>query len=605
MCGIAGIVGMRGQAPIEPEPLMRMRDALAHRGPDDSDLKAWPAAGLVATRLAVLDVTEAGRMPMASDDGRYWLVHNGEIYNHVELRAGLQHQGHRFRSGTDTEVLLKLYGLLGPAMLNRLNGMFAFAVWDVQKEELFAARDRMGEKPFFYSSHQGALYFGSEQKALFAAGVPASFDSETLRELLWFRTVAGEATPFKNVRRLLPGHCLKADKDGFQTRRWYRLEDTRDEWTEDQFQELLEDSVRIRRRADVRVGILLSGGLDSSAVAAVMAEQAGPGVPSFHVRFEEERYNESSFARMVAESNGNEYHDMVVSRSELPTLLEEATRLREEPLAHGAGGHLLAIARYAKQHVTVLLSGQGSDEIFGGYDRYRPMRFPRSLALGCRVAARLPFQPGGVRWDYLRAMGKAGRSRWINTYYSTLGHSLGESRPTSAFRETIAEEAACGRNDLVRQAMYYDRHTTLQSVLDQCDRYTMGAGIECRLPFMDHRICEMALRLPTKSLFRMGTGKQVLVRAMAGRIPQPVLDRKKRGFSAPWGRYMREIPSLREWVRSLPEQEAVKSWPLDPALVNSSVNGFLAGDDRTLGFVWALTRIAVWHEVCINRRRVF
>jgi asparagine synthase (glutamine-hydrolysing) len=605
MCGIAGIVRMCGHASIEPEPLMRMRAALAHRGPDDSDLKVWTSAGLAASRLAVLDVTKAGRMPMASADGRYWIVHNGEIYNHVELRDDLEKQGHHFRSGTDTEVILKLYELEGSGMLNRLNGMFAFAIWDEQKEELFAARDRMGEKPFYYSSHQGAFYFGSEQKALFAAGVPASFDCETFCELLWFRTVAGEATPFENVSRLLPGHCLMADENGFQTRRWYRPEDSQEDWTEDQFRELLEDSVRIRRRADVKVGVLLSGGLDSSSVAAVLAEQAGPGIPSFHVRFEEERFNESNFARMVAKSNGHEYHDIVVGRNELPTLLEEATWLRDEPMAYAAGGHLLAIARYAKQHVTVLLSGEGSDEIFGGYGRYKPLRFPRSLALGSYVASRLPFAAGGVRWQYLRGMGRAGRPRWVHTFNSSLGREFAESYTHWPYRETIAQRAASGRRDLVRQAMYYDQHTALQSILDQSDRYTMGAGIECRLPFMDHRICEMASGLPTKSLFRLTTGKQVLVRAMAGRIPQPVLDRKKRGFSAPWGLYMREIPSLREWVRSLPEQEAVKSWPLDPALVSSSVNGFLAGDDKPLGLVWALTRIAVWHEVCVKKRRIF
>ena len=299
MCGICGIVHRDPTWRVDDGQLLAMRDALTHRGPDDAGLFVAPGVCLGARRLSILDLSVRGRMPMSSPDGRYRIVYNGEVYNHRELRLELEAKGYVFRSRTDTEVVLYLYMAEGPAMLARLNGMFAFAVWDSRDRELFLVRDRLGVKPLYYAVRDGALFFASEEKALFAAEVPAQLDTSTLEELLCFRYVAGERTPYLGVRRLLPGHQL-VWKDGMhQVRRWWSLAERtralRDEsppsvvrW----YRETFDDAVRVRRISDVPVGVLLSGGLDSGSVAASLGSQSSVGFASFTVAFDESRYDE-------------------------------------------------------------------------------------------------------------------------------------------------------------------------------------------------------------------------------------------------------------------------------------------------------------------------
>ena len=282
MCGICGILVHPGTA-LGIDTLQTMRDVIAYRGPDDSGLFAEGAIGLGSRRLAILDLSPRGHMPMVSEDGRYQMVYNGEIYNFRELRADLEARGVRFRTDTDTEVLLQLYISEGPAMLRRCNGMFALAIWDTYEQVLFLARDRLGVKPLYYALADRNFYFASEQKALFAAGCPAEFDETCWEELLYFRYVAGERTPYRNVRRLLPGHYAFVRGNDIQIHRWWAIEaqSVNDahgisrQAAIEQFQSLFDDSIRLRRISDVPVGVLLSGGLDSGSIAATMARQAG------------------------------------------------------------------------------------------------------------------------------------------------------------------------------------------------------------------------------------------------------------------------------------------------------------------------------------------
>jgi len=595
MCGICGVVHQDRSYPVEQSRLLTMRDSLAHRGPDDAGYYLAPGVALGSRRLAIIDLSERGHMPMSTPDGRYRITYNGEVYNYRELRRALKNRGHIFRSNTDTEVLLYLYADEGPALLNRLNGMFALAIWDNQERTLFLARDRLGIKPLYYAWHQGALYFASEAKALFAAGVPARFDHKVWEELLCFRYLAGARTPFAGVQRLLPGHYLLWWDGNIRIRRWWNLAEQaqtlREELPRDPvawYRETFDTAVNLRRISDVPVGVLLSGGLDSSSVAASLASQAGPSAASFTVRFPEHDYDEGPLAQQVAKRWELACHELVVPPSDLVALLRQASKLNDEPLAHGNDLHLLAISRYAKPHVTVLLSGEGADETLSGYVRYQPLRYPFLLNLAGPVLPRLVsgFHLNG-RWKKLARfleLGPLSRLVIFNACdvlppdLERLGLS-----PASCFpyrEQVLAEARALYPNDFVRQAMYSDQHTFLCSVLDRNDRMTMGASIECRVPFLDYRLVERLAALPSSVLLAERRGKGLLRAACGDRLPSEVLKHRKWGFGVPWKKYLRQVEELRSLLVDLPRASLLLDSPLNCSAISEQVHTFLNGDDR-------------------------
>jgi asparagine synthase (glutamine-hydrolysing) len=597
MCGICGIVSVDSTYSVPESTLLAMRDSLTHRGPDGAGCYSASGAALGSRRLAILDLSARGHMPMGTPDGRYWITYNGEVYNFQELRRSLESRGYVFRSNTDTEVLLHLYTADGPAMLDRLNGMFALAIWDAEERTLFLARDRLGIKPLYYAVHEGRLYFGSEEKALFAAGVPAEFDHDVWGELLCFRYVAGDRTPFVAVRRLLPGHSMTWRNGRLQIRRWWNLAERAQALRSDLpadptdwFREIFDDAVRLRRISDVPIGVLLSGGLDSGSVAASLAMQAGSGVSSFTVRFDDPAYDEGHLAREVASRWKLDGHELTVSPNDLAGRLRQAARFSDEPLAHGNDIHLLSISRYAKSRVTVLLSGEGADETLGGYVRYRPLRYPALLALarqGLPWASRL-HSPRG-RWGKLRRMLELGRTdRFVlfNACDVLPGElvDLGISDTGSfAYREhVLAEAQTLYPAHVVRQAMYTDQHTFLCSVLDRNDRMTMGGSIECRVPFLDYRLVETSAALPSSVLFR-GFGQKRLLRASLGeRLPPAVLRHPKWGFGVPWKRYLRDVEELRAMLLDLHNAPIVLDSPLRRSAITAQVRTFLSGGDQPL-----------------------
>ena len=617
MCGICGFVHRDDRFRFSGDALTAMRDSLVHRGPDDGGNFVAPGIGLGSRRLAILDLSEQGHMPMRSADGRYAIVYNGEVYNFRELRGELVRRGHRFRSQTDTEVLLALYQELGPGMLDRLNGMFAFAIWDGQDRRLFLARDRLGIKPLYYAFHGGALYFASEEKALFAAGISPEFDPDTWTELLCFRYVAGERTPFRGVRRLLPGHCLTWQAGNIEITRWWNLGDriraARESTPDDSrewFREIFDSAVGLRRISDVPVGVLLSGGLDSSSVAASLASQAGGGVASFTVRFSDRAFDEGPLARQVAERWRLDEHELLVADEDLLEELHRASWLNDEPLAHGNDLHLLAISRYAKPFVTVLLSGEGADETMGGYVRYQPLRHARWLSATrgpIAVAASAWWAPPRLRKLHrFLSMGSLDALVLFNACdvlpdeLTAVGMAPAQSFP---FRERmLAEAREVHGSDLARQAMYSDQHTFLCSILDRNDRMTMGASIECRVPFLDYRLVEGLGALPSSDLFTLKKGKVLLRQAVGDRLPDDVRRHRKWGFAVPWERYFRRNPALRALVASLPDRDPVRSGPFDRFELRTAVSMFLAGDERWDNLVRQLVMVDVWYQaVCAGQ----
>jgi asparagine synthase (glutamine-hydrolysing) len=618
MCGICGIAfGDRTRTASEAN-LSAMRDILTHRGPDDAGMYIAPGIALGARRLAILDLSARGHMPMCTPDGRYWITYNGEVYNYLELRRMLEAKGLVFRSNTDTEVVLNLYAAEGPAMLERLNGMFAFAIWDNQERILFLARDRVGVKPLYYTQRGDAFYFASEEKALFAAGISPEFDSSTWEELLCFRYVAGEETPFTGIKRLLPGRYLIWKDNQLQIKRWWNLaeraEELRYEIPSDPmrwYRETFDDAVRIRNISDVPVGVLLSGGLDSSSVAASLSSQVDSEVSSFTVRFAERGYDESPLAKDVANLWRLNYHDLELAPSKLRDLLLTASWLNDEPLTHGNDLHLYAISQFAKDRVTVLLSGEGGDETLGGYVRYQPLRFPFLLNAARPI---LPVLASKLKLN--GRIGKLSRFLQLDSISSFILFNACEVLPDDLirlglnptaqfpFRQQILSEAeSLYPDEPVRQAMYNDQHTFLCSILDRNDRMTMGASIECRVPFLDYRLVEKLAALPSSVILAGRRPKHVLRGALGQRLPESVLKHRKWGFGVPWGRYLRSVPELRELVNDLPTLAPIKDGPFDRIRLRKILAGFLSGDDQqNESLIMRLVMITMWHKACFERQ---
>jgi asparagine synthase (glutamine-hydrolysing) len=617
MCGIVGAVCAGEAPPLSEAVLLRMRDALVHRGPDDAGHHLGPGVALGSRRLAILDLSERGHMPMSAADGRYWMVYNGEVYNYRELRGPLEARGVRFRSNTDTEVLLALYLESGPAMLDRLNGMFALAVWDARERALFVARDRLGVKPVYYAQRGDTLLFASEEKALFAAGVAPEFDPGTWDELLRFNYVAGERTPFAGVRRLLPGHWLRWRDGTVTTRRWWSLAERvaarrgtpADRPSHAWFRETFDSAVDLRRISDVPVGVLLSGGLDSSSVAASLAAQVGGGIASFTVRFEDDPfYDEGPLARLVADRWQLERHELNVPAGDLLARLERAAWFNDEPLAHYSDLHIGAIAAFAKPRVTVLLSGEGADETLGGYVRYWPLRHRALLAAARAVVPALARVSNAGRLRKLhRMLGLGGTDRLVlfnasNVFPDDLAALGMDGGGEFAFREQVVREAAAVYpGEPARQAMYSDLHTFLCSLLDRNDRQTMGASIECRVPFLDYRLVEGLAALPSSSLLRGRRGKRLLLDAVGERLPEGIRRARKWGFSVPWARYLREQPALRSLVAGLPDTGVVRDGPFDRRRLRGVVDDFLAGTRSREALVVALFMVGLWHDAYQRR----
>lgn len=618
MCGLVGVVEAgRSDAPIAHDRLVAMRDALIHRGPDDAGDYLSAGVALGSRRLAIMDLSERGHMPMATPDGRYHIAYNGEVYNFRDVRADLEAEGISFRSDCDTEVLLHALVRWGVPALSRFNGMFAFALWDSQERTLLLGRDRLGVKPMYLAEHDGKLFFASEHKALFVAGVPKEFDASSWEELLLFRYTAGERTPWKHVRRLLPGHVLRWKDGHARTERWWslaeRVEFLRDTAPTDAvrwYRQTFEDAIRLRKISDVPLGVMLSGGLDSSTVAGSLATQSSGAVASFTVRFGEADLDEGPVAQSVVDRFGLEKHEIRVSPDELHRELRRASYLFDEPLVHGNDVHVLKLSDYAKSRVTVLLSGEGADETLNGYVRYQPLRFPQLLSAGKHVLPYTRFIERGkleVRARKLRKFLQMGELSDFVLYNAcdVLPVDLERVglRPTGdlSFRRAKVEEAArLYPKDWLRQAMFSDQHTFLCSLLDRNDRMTMGASIECRVPFLDYRLVERLGALPTSDLFPTRARKAVLRKAYADRLPEAVQKAPKKGFGVPWRSYLMSHPAFRSDVEQLHRSPAILDGPLDAKRVLQTTKDYLAGDTSLEPLVRMMLSVATWHEATVR-----
>ncbi len=615
MCGIAGLYNFDTQHLSDESVLRAMGLAMIHRGPDDGDIFTDGSLGLVSRRLSIVDLSAKARMPFRSQSGRFVIVYNGEVYNYRELAQNYL-SSLSLRSHSDTEVIVELYERMGSSVLDLFNGMFAIAIWDLEKKELFLARDRFGIKPLYYYFDAKRFLFASEEKCLFAAGIDCEWNKETFEELLCFRYSAGERTPFVGIKRLLPGHTLKVSSRGLESRQWWSLADRirhqqegdgqlSFEAAKRKFENLLEDSVKYRLISDVPVGLMLSGGLDSSSIAKVLGDMGHLSLQSFTVSFQDRGYDESHLARLVAEKYGLQGQSLELRAADLPRILEEASYFNDEPLIHGNDPHVLALSRFAKSKVKVLISGEGADETLAGYIRYSALRFPSLLRF------LLPLTNGlsPVRSRKLKTILDHGGLEALQLFNSA--NVFPWDLASLGFRSSIPFANRLGLldtareiypGDRMRQTMFVDMHSFLESVLHRNDRMTMAASIECRVPFLDYRLVELSAALPSSYLMKFFVGKRLLRETVARDLPKAVRAAPKWGFGVPWNDYLERVEVFRDFMVSLNQ----KTW-IRELLPEFSLERAGADLKRQLFFLahWENTTLPRFRGLAAEARRRF
>ena len=561
MCGIAGIARGERRA-VDADTLTRMADALRHRGPDGSGIYTGTPVGLAHTRLSIVDVA-GGAQPLTNEDGRVIITYNGEVYNHVELRANLEGKGHVFKTRTDTEVLVHAYEQWGEAMLSRLNGQFAFAIYDRRHETLFLARDRFGVRPLYYAERGGDLFFASEMKALFATGeVPALPDPRSLDELFTFWACRPPRTPFQGIRSLEPGCCAVWRGGRLRISQYYKLQyqdaEMEPDGALDTLDELMRSSVALRMRADVPVGGYLSGGLDSSITSALAAGMSPHDLRTFSVTFADPRFDESEFQQIVARRIGSQHAVQHIGPSDIADIFPDVIRHSETPLLRTAPAPLFLLSKLTKQHgIKVVLTGEGADELFLGYDIFKEtlvrlfcMRQPTST-MRPRLFDRLyPYLATGAKTGdfWRRFFVQAGAPsdplfshmpRWllasrIKDFYSDdMRVALVGADPVAELRQSLPGEFF-GWSP-VHRAAYLEMTTLLSPYLlsSQGDRMAMAHGVEGRFPYLDHRLFEFAASLPHGTKLSGLKEKAILRRWATSIVPNEVRQRTKQPYRAP------------------------------------------------------------------------
>jgi asparagine synthase (glutamine-hydrolysing) len=630
MCGICGelVFGESEGRPITEARIQRMMDSLWHRGPDSGDFYLAPPVALGHRRLSIIDIN-TGQQPISNEDGTVWIVYNGEVYNYAELTARLKAKGHRFRTSSDTEVIVHLYEELGEACVSELQGMFSFALWDDREKKLVLARDRVGIKPLYYCRVKDTILFASEIKALLAHGVlDSEIDYEALDWFLTYQYTAGERTPFKNVRKLSPGHYLVAKPNGNIriTQYWdlrFPIERNGGGFEErvENLTELLKRTVHDHMISDVPVGVLLSGGVDSTAILSFATESAGRPVSTFTIGFDADQCpDERPYARLAAARFGSRHFEMTISPQEFLHAIPKYVRHMEEPVCEPPGIALDFISRLAREHVTVLLSGEGGDEAFAGYQNYRnlvwlervkrflgPMSNPAST-----VAARLAGLAGlGRVQKYAPLLAVPlrqyyhGRTAFIDRHHRDIytERFKGMVRHGDSLEPVSRYLATGGGTRPLDQMLYVDTKTWLpDDLLIKADKMTMANSIELRVPLLDHHVLEFAAALPPGDKVRGWTTKRILKAALSQRVPTEILKRPKTGFPVPYARWMRH--ELREPIRDLlTDRRTLERGYFRREVVESLLDRNSSRADYSKE-IFSLVVLELWQRLLVEQKQV-
>jgi len=634
MCGICGILTPDPSLVPDRGLLERMRDLIAHRGPDGSGLYLGMGAGLAHRRLSIVDLAQ-GQQPMYSHDRRFVIVYNGEVFNHPALKTELEAAGVRYRTHSDTETVLHLYERLGERAVDRMRGMFALAIWDSLERRLFLARDRYGVKPLYYVHRpDGTLIFGSEIKALLPAlGGRPELNREALPDFLANHAPSGEATLFTGIMRLAPGHTLTWQNGRITIRRYWDLPVAQssegpppgsraERALVAEFRERFTEAVRLRLMSDVPLGMFLSGGIDSAAITAVMATLVKEPIRTFSVAFAEREANELEYARLVAKAYRTEHRETVVSPAEFFAELPRLVWHEDEPIAHPSSIALYFVSQLAARHVKVVLTGEGSDETLAGYNRYRVTEYnarlgalyrrcvpglarrglslaleslPTTSRLRQRAARTFLMRGAGLDELYFDNFAVFGRVAQRALLSPELRAQLAPVDPYAAYHRALAR---VGGRPLLSQLLYADVKTYLHELLMKQDQMSMAASIESRVPFLDHPLTEWVAALPQTMKLRGTTTKWILRQAMQGRLPAPILARRKMGFPVPVGSWLRGPwrPLLSEYVTG---SRARARGFFDAGAVERLVSEHVHGVNHAER-LWALLTFEIWARMFLD-----
>lgn len=562
MCGIAGKVNFDRTRAVDPERLRAMTTAIAHRGPDADGFHFAAGVGLGHRRLSIIDLA-TGDQPLANEDNTVWVVFNGEIYNFAEVRSELESAGHRFRTHSDTEVIVHAYEEWGELSVERFRGMFAYALWDDRQRKLVLVRDRLGVKPLFYSTTPFGITFGSEIKALLEdADVPREWSAEAIDAYLALQYVPSPATVYQHIWKLPPAHFLVVQNGQVVIRRYWDLhfpgngDALREAEYLDRLDSLISESVKLRLMSDVPLGAFLSGGIDSSVVVAAMVETSSAPVVTMSVGFAEQGFNEIEYARAVATHLGTESYEKIVT-PDIADLLPKLAWHFDEPFADSSAIPTYYVSAVAREHVTVALSGDGGDELWAGYARHRVERWETSArqwlgpmgGLAGRLAGYVPIGMKGARSlrhlaltpadayadKHVYGLFETGARQQL--YSSDFALRVRDGDPFAGFR---AAYRSCGSSDPVDRALYVDVKTyLLDDILTKVDRMSMAVSLEARDPLLDHKLLEFAATVPSSLKLRNGQTKYLLRRVLERRIPKAIVDRPKQGFEAPIAEWLR------------------------------------------------------------------
>jgi asparagine synthase (glutamine-hydrolysing) len=631
MCGIAGLVAFDRLHLDDRERVIRMRDVLAHRGPDDAGIFVDERAALAHRRLSIVDLA-GGHQPLANETGSIWTVFNGEIYNHRTIRGELESRGHQYKTRSDTETLVHGYEQWGDDVVDHLRGMFAFALWDAPRRRLLLARDRLGVKPVYWAVAQGRLLFASEIKGILESGlVRPEANEEALPELLGTRYLSGTETLFKGIHRLQPGHTLICEKGTVVIHRYWDIPVGQgshdpaplpDAALVARFRELLEESVRIRLMADVPLGMFLSGGLDSSAIAALMARLIDRPLQTFSVAFKQRAFSELDYARQVSNAIKADAHEIVIDDEDFFGALPRLIWHEDEPLAHPSSVPLYFVSALAREHVKVVLTGEGSDELLAGYGKY-----PRALAnwraggayrvipgalrawVADKVVPKLPGQAGRYVKRSFLAMARTPEAMFFDNF-AAMGLQRQSTLLAPSFAELATSERAYGasraffdspggESTTLDRLLYTDMKTYLVELLMKQDQMSMAASIESRVPFLDHQLVEFAAGLPARLKLRRLTTKWVLREAVRDLLPPAILNRRKMGFPVPFGVWIGG--KWNDVARDvLLDRRSLERGIIDAGAVERLLNAQAAGISDGTDAVWSLLNLELWYRTHID-----
>jgi asparagine synthase (glutamine-hydrolysing) len=631
MCGICGKLTFRRESEGDGVAVRRMLDPIRHRGPDDEGIYCSRQVGLGHRRLSIIDLS-TGHQPLSNEDGSVWIVFNGEIYNYRELRPYLLGRGHTFRTESDTEVIIHLYEELGSRCVEKLRGMFAFAIWDEKQRSLLLARDRLGIKPLYYYSDDEFLAFGSEIKSILALPeVSREILPQTIDRFLTFYYVPGEETLLKNVYKIPPGHYLLAKNGKPRIQKYWDLDFAKtdkaasQEQLEKRLLELLTESVELHMISDVPVGFLLSGGVDSTAMLSLASERAQQPLSSFTVGFNADGVvDERPYARLAAESFGSEHHEITISPRDFVDFMPKYVWHMEEPVCEPPAIALFYVSKLASQFVKVLLSGEGGDEAFAGYSNYRNYSwFERAKPL--LRALNTPWIPA------LSAMNSVIRSKRVGRYLVLLNSTFEDyyySRTSGPFQyfnrefETLYSSDFARSTDkarslepirryqnasknygLIDQMLYIDTKSWLpDDLLVKADKMTMANSVELRVPLLDHVVLEFAASLPVSQKVNWTTTKYIAKKVLSSRVPKKILNRRKAGFPVPYESWLAN--GMRPWVHEiLFDQRTVNRGYFKPAEVEKLVTQ----NERSGGYgkeIFSLITLELWHRAFFENQPV-